>query len=79
MVCHERVKHSLQDTLSLICRGGIEVETIIQYQLHCPNYLHKSRTLFDNIKSVLPNILEQNDSFIVMIFSLVIPLLKAVQ
>ena len=46
------------------CSCGIEVETTVHYLLHCPNYLHERKTLLSDIKSTLPNILEQNDSFI---------------
>ena len=57
-------KHSFQDCLNPICSCGIEVETTAHFLLHCPNYLHERKTLLDNIKSVLPNIFEQSDSFI---------------
>ena len=39
----------------------IEVETLL---IICSNYLNKRKTLLDNIRSVLPNLLEQSDSFI---------------
>ena len=57
-------KHSFQDCLSPICSWTIEVEWIAHYLLHCLNHLHERKTLSNNIKSVLPNILEQSDSFI---------------
>ena len=56
-----KFKYSLQDCLNPICRCDTEVERTTHY---CPNFLHERETLLDNIKSVLPNILEQSDSFI---------------
>ena len=57
-----RFKHSFQVCLNPICSCGIKVETIVHFVY--PNYLHKRSNLLDNIKSVLPYILEQSDSFI---------------
>ena len=65
-----KFNHSFQDCLNLICSSGIEVETTAYYLLHFPNYLHKRKTLLDNIKSTLPNIFEQSDSFINNVFLL---------
>ena len=59
-----KFNHSFQECLNLICSSGIEVETTAYYLLYCPNYLHERKTLLDNIKSVLLNILERSDSFI---------------
>ena len=47
-----------------MCTCGIEVETTAYYLPRCPNYLHERKTLLGNMKSILPNILEQSDSFI---------------
>ena len=57
-------KHSFQDCLNPICSCGIEVETTAHFLLHCSNYLHERKTLLDNTKSALLNILEQSESFI---------------
>ena len=68
-VYRERQKYT-QDCLQFtrlshpIRSCGNEFETTVHYLLHCPNYLHQRRTLLDNVKSVLPYILEQNDFFI---------------
>ena len=59
-----KFRHSFQDCLNSICSCGIEVETTTYFLLHCPNYLHERKILLDNIKSVLPNILKQSNSFI---------------
>ena len=45
-----KFRHNSQDTLNAICRCGDDVETTIHYLLHCPNYLDKSRTLFDDLQ-----------------------------
>ena len=57
-------KHSFQDCLNPICSCGIEVETTAHFLLHYSNYLHERKTLLDNTKSALLNILEQSESFI---------------
>ena len=57
-------KHSFQDCHSTICSWTFEVEWIAHYLLHRLNYLHERKTLSNNIKFALPNILEQSDSFI---------------
>ena len=59
-----KFKHSFQYCLKPICSCGTDVETTAHYLLHCPNYLHERKTLLDNSKSVLPNILEKSESFI---------------
>ena len=59
-----KFKHSFQDCLNSICSCSIEVKTTAQFLLHCPNYLHERKTLFNNIKSVLHYILEQIGSFV---------------
>ena len=59
-----KFKHSFEDCLNAICSCGIEVGTTAHFLLHCLKYLHDRKTHLDNIKSVLPNILEQSDSFI---------------
>ena len=56
---NHKFEHNFQDCLNPICSCGIEVETTAHFLLHCPNYLHERKTLLDNIKSDLPNILEQ--------------------
>ena len=67
-VYRERQKYT-QDCLQFtrlshpICSCGNEFETTVHYLLHSLNYLHQRRTLLDNVKSVLPYILEQNDIF----------------
>ena len=48
----------------LLCSCGIEDETFVYYLLHCSNYLNDRKTVLGNNKSVLHNILEQNDFFI---------------
>ena len=63
-----KFKHSFQDCLNLICSCGIEVETTAHFLLHCPYYLDERKTLLDNIKFVLSNILERSDSFINNVF-----------
>ena len=47
-----------------ICSCGTEDETTAHCLPHCPNYLYERKTLLHNIKSVLPNILEQSYYFI---------------
>ena len=61
-----KFKHSFQGSHNPICNCGIEVKTTLHYLLHCHklSLLHKRKTLLDNIKFSLPNILEQSDSFI---------------
>ena len=67
-----KFKNSFQDCLNPLCSCGVEVETTVHYLLHCPNCL--MRTLMSNIKPVLPNVLEQNESFISDALLLMIPL-----
>ena len=61
---NHKFKHSFQDCLNPTCSCDIEVETNALCLLNCSNYLHETKILLNNIKSVLPNILEQSDSFI---------------
>ena len=59
-----KFKHSFQDCLNPVCSSSNEVEASGHFLLHCLNYLHERETILDNVKSVLPNILEQIDFFI---------------
>ena len=67
---YHKFKHNFQDCLNPICSCGIEFETTSHFLLHCANYLHERKTLLYNIKSVLGNILEQKDSFIINVLLL---------
>ena len=57
---HE-LRHNFQDTLHPICSCGDDIETIIHYLLHCPNYLDERRKLLDNLESIGENIHNKND------------------
>ena len=59
-----KFKYNFQDCLNPIFNCGIEVETTIHYLFHCHDYLPERKTLFDDVKSGLSNIPEQNKSFI---------------
>ena len=59
-----KFKHSFQDFLNPICSCDIEVKTTAHFLLHCPSYLLEIKILLNNIKSALPNILEQSASLI---------------
>ena len=59
-----KFKYSFQDCLNPICSCDIEVEATDHYLLHCPNNLHERKIFLNNIKSVLPYILEKSDSII---------------
>ena len=61
---NHKFKHSFQDCLNPTCSCDIEVETNAHCLLNCSSYLHETKILLNNIKSVLPNILEQSDSLI---------------
>ena len=47
-----------------MCSCDIEVEATDHYLLHRPNNLHERKIFLNNIKSVLPYILEKSDSII---------------
>ena len=57
-----KLPYSFQDTLNPIFSCGDDIKTTIYYLLHCPNYLHERRTLFDNLQSTEENIHNKNDS-----------------
>ena len=56
-----KFKHDFQDTLNSICRCGDDIETFNHYQLHCPNYIDKKRTLLGNLQNIGENIHDKND------------------
>ena len=58
----QKFMQSFQDCLNPLCGCGVEAETTVRYLLHRSDYLHERKTLLH--KYVLPNILEQSDSFI---------------
>ena len=58
----DMVVPNFQDTLNPICNCGDDIDTIIHYLIHCPNYLDERRTLLDNLQSIGENIHYKNDS-----------------
>ena len=64
---NHKFKHSFQDCLNTICSCDIEVKKLF---IICFIVAHERKIFLGNFRSVLSNILEQNDSFIsdVLIF-----------
>ena len=62
-----KFKHSFQDTLNPFCKCGQDIETPCHYLLHCPNYNTERNALLNNIRQIVPNILNHSDSQITKI------------
>ena len=60
-LCEHKFQHSFQDTLNPIGSCGDDIETVIHYLLHCPNYLDERRTFLDNLASIGGNIHDKNE------------------
>ena len=56
-----KFRHNFQDATNPICSCRDEIETIIHYLFHCPNYLDGRRTLLDSLQSIGENIHDKND------------------
>ena len=63
-----RFKHSFQDTLNPICSYGEDIETTFHYLLHCPNYLHKRKTLLNKVSCIVLIIFDFNNDQLIEIF-----------
>ena len=57
-----KLRKNFEDTPNPICNCGYDIETGIDYLLHCPNYLDERRTLLENLQSIGENIHDKNDS-----------------
>ena len=55
-------KHSFQDSLNPICNCGTDVETTTHYLHHCPLFSDERLILINNIRNIVSNILNLNDS-----------------
>ena len=53
---------SFQDTLNKIYNSGQDIEALSHYHLHCPDYLQKTMTLLNTVRSTDPNILDLNNA-----------------
>ena len=56
-----KFKHSFQDTLNPIWNCGQDMETTSHYLLHCPDYLHETKTLLNTVIFIVPKILDFNN------------------
>ena len=56
-----KFKHSFQDTLNPICNCGNDVESAIQFFLHCPLYSKERRTLLNSLVNIDHTLLGNTD------------------
>ena len=60
--------HDFQDTFNPFCSCGKEVETTFHFLLSCPKYSDERLTLPSKIRNINPNILENTNSQITLLF-----------
>ena len=66
-LCERKFRHNFQDSLEPFCNCGWHLETTAHFFLHCSNYSHQRKTLFEKIRDIKRSLLNQNDSIIVEI------------
>ena len=60
---HEhKSKYSFQDSFNSICSCGNDIETLVHFLLHCPNFSNERSTSLNIIGSINGNILTRSDS-----------------
>ena len=61
MDLEHKFKHSFQDTLNPICNCGNDVESAIQFFLHCSLYSNERRTLLNSLVNIDNTPLDNTD------------------
>ena len=61
MDLEHKFKHSFQDTLNPICNCGNDVESAIQFFLHCSLYSNERRTLLNSLVNIDHTLLDNTD------------------
>ena len=56
-----KFKHGFNDTINPICICGRDIETILRFFLHCPEYCEARQILFGNIQSIDKMLLSQSE------------------
>ena len=56
-----KFRHSFQDTLIPICNCGNDVESAVNFFLHCPLYSNERRTLLNSLVNIDHTLLDNTD------------------
>ena len=57
LLYEHKFKHSSQDSFNPICNWGKDIETLVHFPIHCPNYQNERSTFLNLIGNIDRNIL----------------------
>ena len=58
-------KQNFQDSVDPLCGCGNDIESIVHFFLHCPNFTTQRQTFLNKLKSINANIMAENENSIV--------------
>ena len=59
-----KFKHNFQDSVDPLCSCGNDIESIVHFVLHCPNFATQRQTLLNKVKSINSSILAENEDLV---------------
>ena len=54
-----------QDSVDPLCSCGNDIESIVHFFLHCPNFTTQRQTLLNKLKSINASIMAENENSVV--------------
>ena len=62
---HLKFKQNFQDSVDPFCSCGNDIESIVHFFLHCPNFTTQRQTLLNKLKSINASIMTENENSVV--------------
>ena len=62
---HLEFKQNFQDSVDPFCSCGNDIESIVHFFLHCPNFTTQRQTLLNKLKSIKSSIMVENENSVV--------------
>ena len=60
-----KFKHNFPYSVNPLCSWGNEIESIVDFFLHCPNFRTQRQTLLNKLKSINASIMAENENSVV--------------
>ena len=60
-----KFKHNIQDSVDPLCSCGNDIESTVQFFLHCPNFTTQRQTLLNKLKNINASIMTENKNSVV--------------
>ena len=60
-----KFKYNFQNSVDPLCSCGNDIESIVHFFLHCPNFTTQRQTLLNKLKSINASIMTENENSVV--------------